>query len=293
MNKISISDIKKLRDLSGAGFLDCKEALDNSGADIDKAIDFLRKRGISIAQKKGDRITNEGLVAISKDKSNKEASIIELNSETDFVARNKNFQNFLFNLSKLNLKHEGVLDQVIKSKYSDDERNVSDALTNLISKIGENLTIRRCNYMKTNDGFVGTYVHNVEKDDMGKIGVLVSVKTNIEFSIINDFLKKICMHIAATNPISISSSGIDSDILKKEKEFQLEEIKKSGKDQSIQEKMLEGRMNKYFNEVVLLEQKFVMDDSIKISQFILNTEKDLEGKIEIKEFICFKVGEGI
>ena len=293
MNKISTSDIKKLRDLTGAGFLDCKEALDNSGADLDKAIDFLRKKGISTAQKKGDRISNEGLVAISKDKLNKEAVIIEINSETDFVSKNKNFQEFVFNLSQLNLKQKGNLDQLIKSKYNEDGENVSDVLTNLISKIGENITIRRSGYMKTNEGCIGTYMHNVEKQDMGKIGVLVSVITDIEFSIIKDFLKNICMHIAATNPISISSSQIDSDTLKKEKEFQLEEIKKSGKNQSIQEKILEGKMNKYFKEVVLLEQNFVMDDSIKISQYILNTEKDLNGRIEIKEFTRFKVGEVI
>ena len=292
MNKISTSDIKKLRDLTGAGFLDCKEALENSDSDIDKAIEFLRKRGVSTAQKKKDRTVSEGLIAISKDQSNKEASIIEINSETDFVARNENFQNFVFNLSKINLDQKGNLGKLMKSKYNNEE-NVSDALTNLISKIGENLTIRRCEYTNVDNGFIGTYVHNVEKDNMGKIGVLLSVKTDIDFSLINDFLKKMCMHIAATSPIAISSSNIDEDILKKEKEFQLEEIKKSGKDQAIQKKMFIGKMNRYFNEVVLLDQKFVMDDSIKISQFIEKTSKELNGSIEIKKIIRFKVGEEI
>ena len=292
MNKISTSDIKKLRDLTGAGFLDCKEALENSDSDIDKAIEFLRKRGVSTAQKKKNRTVSEGLIAISKDQSNKEASIIEINSETDFVARNENFQNFVFNLSKINLDQKGNLSKLMKSKYNNEE-NVSDALTNLISKIGENLTIRRCEYTNVDNGFIGTYVHNVEKDNMGKIGVLLSVKTDIDFSLINDFLKKMCMHIAATSPIAISSSNIDEDILKKEKEFQLEEIKKSGKDQAIQKKMFIGKMNRYFNEFVLLDQKFVMDDSIKISQFIEKTSKELNGSIEIKKIIRFKVGEEI
>jgi elongation factor Ts len=232
------------------------------------------------------------LIAISKDQSNKEASIIEINSETDFVARNENFQNFVFNLSKINLDQKGNLDKLMKSKYNNEE-NVSDALTNLISKIGENLTIRRCEYTNVDNGFIGTYVHNVEKDNMGKIGVLLSVKTDIDFSLINDFLKKMCMHIAATSPIAISSSNIDEDILKKEKEFQLEEIKKSGKDQAIQKKMFIGKMNRYFNEVVLLDQKFVMDDSIKISQFIEKNSKELNASIEIKKIIRFKVGEEI
>jgi len=293
MIKISTSDIKKLRGLTGAGFLDCKEALDNSNSNIEKAIDFLRKKGISTAQKKGDRTASEGLIAITKNNSNKEAGIIEINSETDFVARNEDFQNFVSNLSIINLKQKSNLDKLMKSEYTDTKEKVSDALTNLISKIGENLTIRRSNFISITNGFIGAYVHNVEKDLMGKIGVLISVETNIKFPVINDFLKKICMHIAASNPISLSSSDIDKDILKKEKDFQLEEIKKSGKDKSIQEKILVGKMNKYFNEVVLFEQNFVMDNNIKIKQFIENTSKELNGSIKIKEFIRFKVGEGI
>ena len=293
MIKISTSDIKKLRGLTGAGFLDCKEALDNSNSNIEKAIDFLRKKGISTAQKKGDRTASEGLIAITKNNSNKEAGIIEINSETDFVARNEDFQNFVSNLSIINLKQKSNLDKLMKSEYTDTKEKVSDALTNLISKIGENLTIRRSNFISITNGFIGAYVHNVEKDLMGKIGVLISVETNIEFPVINDFLKKICMHIAASNPISLTSSDIDKDILKKEKDFQLEEIKKSGKDKSIQEKILVGKMNKYFNEVVLFEQNFVMDNNIKIKQFIENTSKELNGSIKIKEFIRFKVGEGI
>ena len=293
MIKISTSDIKKLRGLTGAGFLDCKEALDNSNSNIEKAIDFLREKGISTAQKKGDRTASEGLIAITKNNSNKEAGIIEINSETDFVARNEDFQNFVFNLSIINLKQKSNLDKLMKSEYSDTKEKVSDALTNLISKIGENLTIRRSNFISITNGFIGAYVHNVEKDLMGKIGVLISVETNIEFPVINDFLKKICMHIAASNPISLYSSDIDKDILKKEKDFQLEEIKKSGKDKVIQEKILVGKMNKYFNEVVLFEQNFVMDNNIKIKQFIENTSKELNGSIKIKEFIRFKVGEGI
>ena len=293
MNKVSTSDIKKLRDLTGAGFLDCKKALDDSNSDIDKAIEFLRKKGISTAQKKSDRTASEGLIAISTNELNKEASIIELNSETDFVARNDDFQFFASKLSKINLAQKGDLDKVMESKYNNTKDKVSDALTNLISKIGENLTIRRVDYINSIDGFVGTYVHNVEKDNMGKIGVLVSIKTDIEYSKVSDFLKNICMHITAANPISITSSDIDQEIINKEKEFQIEEIKKSGKDESIQEKMLEGKMNKYFNEVVLLEQNFVVDDSIKINQFIEKTSKELGGSIEINKFVRYKVGEGI
>ena len=236
MNKISTSDIKKLRDLTGAGYLDCKEALDKSEYDLDKATDYLRKKGITSAQKRSDRTANDGLVAISINDSNSQASVIEINSETDFVARNENFQEFVINLSKLNLNNKGDMDKLVNSEYINSKDKVSDVLTNLISTIGENLTIKRCAYIENSEGFIGTYIHNVEKDNMGKIGVLLSVKTDIKFDLINDFLKKLCMHIAASNPISINISDVNEDLLKKEKEFQLEEIKKSGKDESIQEK---------------------------------------------------------
>ncbi|PPR32351.1 MAG: Elongation factor Ts [Alphaproteobacteria bacterium MarineAlpha6_Bin6] len=291
MNKISTSDIKKLRDLTGAGYLDCKEALDKSEYDLDKATDYLRKKGITSAQKRSDRTANDGLVAISINDSNSQASVIEINSETDFVARNENFQEFVINLSKLNLNNKGDMDKLVNSEYINSKDKVSDVLTNLISTIGENLTIKRCAYIENSEGFIGTYIHNVEKDNMGKIGVLLSVKTDIKFDLINDFLKKLCMHIAASNPISINISDVNEDLLKKEKEFQLEEIKKSGKDESIQEKMLEGKIKKFFSEVVFLEQSFVMDETIKIKNLIEKTSKDLNGTIEIKEFVRFKIGE--
>jgi len=291
MNKISTSDIKKLRDLTGAGYLDCKEALDKSEYDLDKATDYLRKKGITSAQKRSDRTANDGLVAISINDSNSQASVIEINSETDFVARNENFQEFVINLSKLNLNNKGDMDKLVNSEYINSKDKVSDVLTNLISTIGENLTIKRCAYIENSEGFIGTYIHNVEKDNMGKIGVLLSVKTDIKFDLINDFLKKLCMHIAASNPISINISDVNEDLLKKEKEFQLEEIKNSGKDESIQEKMLEGKIKKFFSEVVFLEQSFVMDETIKIKNLIEKTSKDLNGTIEIKEFVRFKIGE--
>ena len=293
MGKISSDVIKKLRELTGAGFLDCKEALDNTNNDIDQAIEHLRKKGITTAQKKGDRTANEGLISISISDSNKEASIIEVNSETDFVARNDDFQTFVSNISKIHIKEKCNLEDLMEKSYIETSDKISETLTNLISKIGENLEIRRCDFLSIDDGYVGTYVHNVEKDTMGKIGVLVSVQTKIEYNNISDFLKKISMHIAATDPVAITESDIDKNLLDKEKSFQLEEIKKSGKDPSIQEKMLEGKMKKYFNEVVLLEQNLVMDDSLKIKDYIENFSKEYNNPLEIKKFIRFKVGEGI
>ena len=295
MNKSSISssDLKKLREITGAGFLDCKEALESSDANIEKAIDFLRKKGISTAKKKGERSAKEGLIAISKNSTSTEASIIEVNSETDFVARNEDFQNFTSNISNINLNQKGNLENLMNSKYVNSNDKVSDELTNLISKIGENLTIRRAKYITIDGGLIGTYVHNIEKDNMGKIGVLVSIKTDIENSQLDDFLKKISMHIAAANPISVNEKNIDQDIISKEKNFYLEEIKKSGKEKNIQDKMLEGKMKKFYADVVLLEQNFVIDDKIKIKEFVENTSKELNGSINIIEFTRFKVGEEI
>ena len=205
MTKLYTGDIKKLRDITGAGFLDCKEALDETNSDIDKAIDYLRKKGISTSQKKGERTASDGLVALTKSDDNKEASLIEINSETDFVARNTDFQEFVTKISNINLSIKGNLDELNNSKYNDAD-NVSQVLTNLIAKIGEKLTIRRSAYLNIKEGFIGTYIHNIEKDNMGKIGVIISVSTKLKYDLITDFLKKICMHIAATNPLSLTSS---------------------------------------------------------------------------------------
>jgi len=288
--KISTSDIKKLRDLTGAGYVDCKEALEENNSDFDKSIDYLRKKGISSAQKKGERSANDGLISINVNNTNKEAAIIEINSETDFVARNADFQDFVSNISSLNLEQKGDLEKLLNSKY-DGNLKVSEALTNLVSKIGENISIKRCGYLEIKDGFVGTYIHNAENENMGKIGVIISVKTNVDFTKINDFLKKICMHIAATNPTCLSEKDLDQNILKKEKDFQLEEIKKSGKGEKILEKILEGKMKKFFNEIILLEQNFIVDESLKIKQYIDQTSKELNESIEIESFTRFKIGE--
>ena len=198
---------------------------------------------------------------------------------------------FVSEISKICLKLKGDMDKIIDSKFENKNENVSETLTNLIAKIGENISIKRCKYISVSNGLVGSYIHNVEKDNMGKIGVIISVKTNLELSIINDFLKKICMHIAASNPLSVNISSLDNNLLNKEKDFQLEEIKKSGKDKSIQDKILEGKMKKFYNEVILLEQNFIMDDSLKIKDFISSIAKELDGEIEIIEFFRFKVGE--
>ena len=295
MTSISPEDIKKLRDKTGAGFMDCKKALEETKTNIDEAVEWLRKNGISAAEKKTTRIASDGLVAI--DNNDNEASIIEINSETDFVARNEEFQEFVSEISKLNLDLKGDITKINNAKYKSTNETVSNILVHLISKIGEKITIRRSKYIKSNNGYVGIYIHNIEKNNMGKIGVIISVKTELNKDKIDDFLKDIAMHIAATNPISLSINKIDDKLIEKERGIILEQIKKDDKgsklDDVIINKIVDGKIKKFYNDVVLLEQNFVKDDKIKIKEFIYQCSKDLNAEISINEFIRFKVGEGI
>ena len=291
MASISAKNIKKLRDTTGAGFMDCKKALADAKSDFDLAIDWLRKNGISTAQKKGSRLAFDGLIAIDHNES--EASIIEINSETDFVARNHDFQDFVCEISKLNLALKGNIDNLNATKYKSTTDTVSSFLVHLISKIGEKINIRRSAYIKENNGFVGTYIHNVEKDNMGKIGVIVSINTNLSKDKIDDVLKKISMHIAAASPISLNINDLDKNLIKNEKDIILEQINDNTKDQSILDKIIDGKMRKFYNEIVLLEQKFIIDDKIKVIDYIEHTAKELGGEINIKNFVRYKVGEGL
>ena len=291
MASILAKNIKKLRDTTGAGFMDCKKALEEAKSDFDLAIDWLRKNGISTAQKKGSRSAFDGLIAIDHNES--EASIIEINSETDFVARNHDFQDFVGEVSKLNLALKGNIDNLNATKYKSTTDTVSSFLVHLISKIGEKINIRRSAYIKENNGFVGTYIHNVEKDNMGKIGVIVSINTNLSKDKIDDVLKKISMHIAAASPISLNINDLDKNLIKNEKDIILEQINDNTKDQSILDKIIDGKMRKFYNEIVLLEQKFIIDDKIKVIDYIEHTAKELGGEINIKNFVRYKVGEGL
>ena len=291
MASISAKNIKKLRDATGAGFMDCKKALADAKSDFDLAIDWLRKNGISTAQKKGSRLAFDGLIAIDHNES--EASIIEINSETDFVARNHDFQDFVGEVSKLNLALKGNIDNLNATKYKSTTDTVSSFLVHLISKIGEKINIRRSAYIKENNGFVGTYIHNVEKDNMGKIGVIVSIDTNLSKDKIDDVLKKISMHIAAASPISLNINDLDKNLIKNEKDIILKQINDNTKDQPILDKIIDGKIRKFYNEIVLLEQKFIIDDKIKVIDYIEHTAKELGGEISIKNFVRYKVGEGL
>ncbi len=284
----TLEKVKKLRDITGVGFKDCKNAIDENDGDIEKSIEYLRKKGIAKASKRMERVAAEGLVCISEKENN--ISILEVNSETDFVAKNGEFIKFVESVSKLSLINSGNLEKVLNAKM-ENGKLVKDNLIDLTSKIGEKITIRRCDFIPSEKNTNFTYTHSSIKKNIGKIGVLLSILTSKKKEKLVEFGKHLAMHIAATSPLAIDKDGLDKETLKKEKEIIVEELKNSGKDAKIVEKIAEGKLNKFISDNTLLNQEWVMEPKKKVKD-ILNEISDGD-KIEIKKFIRFKVGEGI
>ena len=283
---ITAQMVKELRVKSSAGMMDCKKALSETNGDMEAAIDWLRKKGLSSASKKSGRIASEGLVGIQI--NNQEASIVEVNSETDFVARNEDFQNIVKKLSILSTKSNN-LEDLLEKQLDEKDIKVKDYITEMIASIGENINLRRIDQISVSKGVIASYIHNQVVEGMGKIGVLVGLESEADNKQLEDLGKKLAMHIAATNPISINIEDIPTDVLEREKNILEEEARASGKPEDIIEKMTEGRLKKYYQESVLLEQIFVVDGESKISD-ILNS---LDKPVKIKEFIRMGLGEGI
>jgi len=280
-----VEKIKKLRTLSGAGFKDCSLALEESGGDIDKSVEILRVKGISKASKKMSRLANEGVIVISED--NQSSSMIEINCETDFVAKNEDFINFAKELSKLNNNVASDRDQLLISKM-ENSKTVNENLLALISKIGEKITIGRAKTLKSTNCKIFKYHHTVIKDNVSKLGVLVSLNTKDEAGEIKNFGKQLSMHIAASNPLAMDINGIDKEILKKEEELIFEEIKNSGKPDEILKKISLGKVQKFKEENSLLNQQWVMEPKKKVKDIL----KELKiSNLEITEFSRIKIGE--
>ena len=286
-NKDILDNIKKLREMTGVGFKDCKIALDKTGGDIDKSVEFLRKKGIAKASKKMSRTASDGLTLANEKKG--EISIIEINSETDFVAKNKDFINFCKELSDINFKCRGDLNKINESKMINGDL-VKDNLVNLISKIGEKITIRRSSFFDNKVGKNYYYVHSAIEKNIGKIISVVKLDgvTNLD----NDKLgTKIAMHIAASNPLAIDTDGIDKKIIDKELEIIKAEIVNSGKPEEIAEKISKGKISKFLNDNSLLNQIWIMDSKKKVSDIL---KENSSGKqLKILNFVKFKVGEGV
>ena len=279
-----LAKVKELRKITGAGFKDCNIAIKKCQGDLEKSIEFLRVKGISKASKKMERTAKEGLICIYNSEEGK--SIIEINCETDFVAKNNDFLNFCQNLSKINFINKGNLEKIKKTKMVDGF-TVDDNLIKLISKIGEKIKIKRVKYIANNGQKTFAYTHNAINDNIGKLGVIVSIKSNDFNDKVLDFGKKLSMHIAASNPLSLDINSVDPKIIEKEKELIKEELKNSGKPDNICEKILIGRIEKFKQENTLLNQSWVIDPKKQVKDII----NDLNSKINIIDFVRYKIGE--
>ena len=282
--------VKELREKSGAGMMDCKKALAETNGDMDAAVDWLRTKGLAAAAKKSGRVAAEGLVAIAVDDT--KGSVVELNAETDFVARNSEFQAFASTLARLALGVDNI-DGLNAADFPGTGRNVADELTQKIATIGENMSLRRMETLSVGSGSVVSYIHNATAEGLGRIGVLVALESTADKASLDGLGKQIAMHIAATSPASLSINDLDPEAVARERDVLIEQAKASGKPQEIAEKMVEGRMKKYYQEVVLLEQTSVIDGETRIADVVAKAGKDAGADIALTGFVRFNLGEGI
>lgn len=290
MAQITTALIKELRDKTSAGMMDCKKALTESGGDLEGAADWLRQKGIAKADKKASRVAAEGLVAVSL--GGTKGAVVEVNSETDFVARNEAFQDVVAEIAVLGLGAGGNID-TLRAAPTKSGANVADHLVALVAKIGENMSLRRTDYLEVNDGVVAGYIHNAEAAGLGKIGVLVALESTGDKTALEALGKKIAMHVAATSPLALTPSDLDEAVVAKERSMLIAEARESGKPEAIIEKMVDGRMQKFFKESVLTTQIFVMDGERTIEQVVADEAKSLGTEVKLSGFARMALGEGI
>ena len=283
-----LEKVKQLRKITGVGYKDCKNAIDETQGDIEKSVELLRKKGIAKASKRMSRVAAEGLICIYE--QDNQFSMIEINSETDFVAKNNQFVNFAEEISQLALIKSGKMEDILNSTMTN-KKNVKDNLVDLISKIGEKITLRRSAFIGKDKSINFSYIHSSLKKNVGKLGVLLSIETTKPKNEILNLGKQLAMQVAASSPLAIDKESLDQNILQKEKEIIKEELKNSGKDTKIVEKIAIGKLNKFIADNTLLNQEWIMEPKKKVKDVL----KEVVGKdkIEIKKFIRFKVGEGV
>ncbi|CDP54269.1 translation elongation factor Ts [Paradevosia shaoguanensis] len=289
--EITAAKVKELRDLTGVGMMDCKKALQETNGDMEAAVDWLRTRGLAKAAKKAGRVAAEGLVGVAIDGTR--GAIVEVNSETDFVARNEQFQTIVGNIAKLALEADGDVARLSEMPYPGSGRSVSGELTDAIATIGENMNLRRTASISVSDGVIGNYVHNTVKPGLGKLGIIVGLESTGNKDALAALGKQIAMHIANTNPLSVSPEDLDPTVVARERAVFTEQAKESGKPAEIIEKMVEGRVRKFYEEVTLLAQTFVIDGETKISDVLKNAEKEVGASIKLTAFVRYALGEGI
>ena len=292
MAQVTAAQVKELREKSGAGMMDCKTALTESDGDIEAAVDWLRKKGLSAAAKKSGRVAAEGLVGVAIDGT--KGAILEVNAETDFVARNNIFQGFVEMATGLALDADGDLEALKGAEVPGEGRSVQDQVTHLVATIGENMQLRRAFSISVGTGVVASYMHSAAKPGLGKIGVLVGLESDGDAGKLAELGKHLAMHIAAASPRFLSTDDVDADSSDRERQVLTEQAKDSGRPNEVIVKMVEGRMRKFFEEVVLLEQIYVVsEDKSKVSKVIEDAAKDLGTDIKLTGFVRYALGEGI
>ncbi len=292
MTTITAALVKDLREKTGAGMMDCKKALTENAGDFEAAVDWLRKKGLSAAAKKSGRVAAEGLVSALS--TGTQAIALEVNAETDFVARNDAFQGFVRTLGQLALTKQILsIDALAALPYPGTGRSVQEELTHLIATIGENMSLRRLQSLTVKDGVIVPYIHNAVADGLGRIAVLVALESTGDKAGLNELGKKIAMHVAAASPQALDTTSVDPAMLAREKNVLSDQARASGKPEAIIEKMVEGRIRKYYEEVVLLEQIFVMDGETRIADVVTQAAKSLNTSIVLTGYARYALGEGI
>jgi elongation factor Ts len=291
MAEITAQLVKELREKSGAGMMDCKKALAATAGDLEAAVDWLRKQGLAQASKKAGRVAADGLVGVAV--AGPRGVVVEVNAETDFVARNDKFQDFVAKASEIAIKTGDDVEALKAAPYPGEGKSVADYLTALIATIGENIQIRRAKALSVPQGVVASYVHSAIVPGRGKIGVLVALESTGDAVKLQELGKQIAMHVAAANPQSVSVETLDPASVARERDILKEQAKSSGKAEAIIDKMVEGRLKKFYEDAVLLEQIFVVDGESRVSKVVAEAEKKIGAPIKVAGFVRYALGEGI
>lgn len=291
MAAITAAAVKELRETTGAGMMDCKAALVEMNGDMEAAVDYLRTKGLARAAKKASRVAAEGLVGLVADGNS--AAMIELNSETDFVARNEQFQALVGSVAKTALGTDGSLEATLAAQLAGGDKTVDDSIKDTVATVGENMNLRRVAKLSVDQGVVASYVHSSVAPNLGKIGVLVALESAGSADALAAIGRQVAMHIAATTPLSLSVDDMDPAVVERERHVFSEQARESGKPENIIEKMVEGRIRKFFEESVLLNQSFVMNPDVTVAQAIKDSEGDVGAPVTMTAFALFKLGDGI
>lgn len=291
MGQVTAALVKQLRDKTGAGMMDCKKALSENDADVEAATDWLRKKGLAAAAKKAGRLASEGLIGVRIDATR--GTLVEINSETDFVARNDDFQNLVRMVTELAPEANGDGERLLTMQLPSSGRSVADEITHAVATIGENINFRRTAVVNVDEGVIGAYVHSQLSPGLGKIGVLVALKSAGDQGELEALGKQLAMHVAASKPESVSIDSLDPSIVARERDIYADQARASGKPDNIIEKMVDGRMRKFYEEQVLLEQVFVVDPDLKVKEAIDRVAEKIGTPIVVADFLRFALGEGL